>query len=79
MNESNVSEADFQYAEQVWNYFSIEFLGEYSDLWSKTDVMLLADVFEVNIKVVIIIYGVDPHHYYTFTGDLFLIYIFKLK
>ena len=45
-------------------------LGEYHDLYLKTDVLLLADVFETFITVCHNknSYGLDPAHYYTAMG-----------
>lgn len=43
-------------------------MGEYSDLYLKIDVLLLADVFEHFRENCKIVYGLDPAHYYTTPG-----------
>ena len=72
-----VSESDYAHAKNVWDRFSIRTLGEYSDLYLKTDVLLLADVFENFRDKCVESYGLDPAHYYTlpgFTWDAMLKY-----
>ena len=43
-------------------------MGEYHDLYFKTDVLLLADVFENFRKVCKFHYELDPAHYFTTPG-----------
>ncbi|RLU21144.1 hypothetical protein DMN91_005517 [Ooceraea biroi] len=63
-----VSESDYAHAENIWQRFTIRTLGKYSDLYLKTDVLLLADVFENFRDSCINSYGVDPAYYYTLSG-----------
>ena len=41
-----ISEDNYKHGTNVWNEFGIEDLGEYHDLYLRTDVVLLANVFE---------------------------------
>ena len=43
-------------------------MGNYSDLYCRTDVLLLAYVFETFRKTCLRQYGLDPAHYYTSPG-----------
>ncbi|XP_018403208.1 PREDICTED: uncharacterized protein LOC108780113 [Cyphomyrmex costatus] len=63
-----VSESDYAHAANVWKRFSVRTLGEYSDLYLKTDVLLLTDVFENFRESCVASYGLDPAHYYTLPG-----------
>ena len=41
-----ISECDYNYAQRVWREFGMKDLGDYHDLYLKTDVLLLSNVFE---------------------------------
>ena len=68
LNEEAVSEEDYAYAQLIWNHFKCKTLGDYHDLYLRTDVLLLADVFERFRKTAIETYKLDPAHYYTAPG-----------
>ena len=68
LNMSRVSNQDYKHACKVWRDFGIRNLGEYHDLYLKTDVILLANVFEAFRKVCLDNYGLDPAHFYMAPG-----------
>ena len=51
----------------IWNV-KINTMGDYHDLYLKTDVLLLADVFEKFINTCLDYYGLDPCHYFSSPG-----------
>ena len=64
-NMSGVGNEDYEHTNRVWKEFGLKDLGEYHDLYLKTDVILLANVFEAFRKVCLKNYGLDPAHFYT--------------
>jgi len=67
LTDDMVSESNYAYAVNVWWRFSIQTLGECSNPYLKTDVLLLADMFENFRDICVASYGFDPANYY-FTG-----------
>ena len=68
LNDENITEDEYAHAKTVWETFKCKTLGDYHDLYVKTDVALLADVFENFRKLCLQQYGLDPAHYFTSPG-----------
>ena len=68
LNDKEISDEDYQHASNVWNTFNCQTLQDYHVIYLKSDVLLLADVFENFRKKCLINYKLDPCHYYTAPG-----------
>ena len=68
LNMSNISEDDYEHAQKVWKEFGIRNLGEYHDLYLRTDLILLANVFEAFRDTCLEHYSLNPVHFYTSPG-----------
>ena len=68
LNDSNISDEDYDHTQRIWKEFGMKNLGEYHDLYLKSDVLLLADVFEEFRNVCMANYSLDPAWYYTSPG-----------
>jgi hypothetical protein len=71
LKEADIEEDDYDHAVDVWRHFGCGTLGEYSYLYLKIDVLLLADVFETFRDVCLKSYAIDPAYYYTAPGMSF--------
>ena len=65
---SNVSDEDYSHACNVFNSLNVRNLGEYSDIYLRRDVLLLADIFENFRKVAHSNFKLDPKHFYSSPG-----------
>ena len=68
LTDEGISDAQYQHAQNVWNTFDMRTMGEYHDLYLKSDILLLADVFENFRKTCLQYYKLDPCHYFTSPG-----------
>ena len=68
LTNSHITPEEYKHATKVWNTFNCQTLGDYHDLYLKTDVNLLADVFENFRNICLKQYKLDPANYYTSPG-----------
>ena len=68
LNDSGISEEDYIHAQNVWETFKMKTMRDYHDLYLKSDVLLLSDVFENFRDVCLDNYRLDPMFYYTAPG-----------
>ena len=68
LNDCGITDKEYEHAERIWKEFEIKNLGEYHDLYLKSDVLLLADVFEEFRNICLENYSLDPAWYYTSPG-----------
>ena len=68
LKQEKVSDEDFEHAQKVWKAFELKNMGDFHDLYLKTDVLLLADVMENFRKLCEKNYELDPAHFFTVPG-----------
>ena len=68
LNETHISDEDYDHAQNVWEKFGLKNMGEYHDLYLKSGILLLADVFEEFRSVCLENYQLDPAWYYKSPG-----------
>ena len=68
LSNEHITDEDYQHAQNVWKTFKLKNMGEYHNLYLKSDILLLADVFENFRKTCLQYYKLDPCHYFTSPG-----------
>ena len=68
LKDECINEKDYQNANNIWNVFKMNSMGDYHDLYLKTDVLLLTDLFEKFINTCFNYYRLDPYHYFSSPG-----------
>ncbi|BFZ23189.1 hypothetical protein BsWGS_26228 [Bradybaena similaris] len=68
LTREGISDSDYAHAQKVWKAFDCKTLGDYHDVYLKTDILLLADIFETFRNTSMRNYGLDPAHYFTLPG-----------
>ncbi|CAH3182415.1 unnamed protein product [Porites lobata] len=68
LNDEDITDDEYQHALNVWKTFGCMNIRDYHDLYLKSDVLLLADVFENFRSTCLRYYNLDPAHYFTSPG-----------
>ena len=68
LTDEHISDEEYQHALNVWNTFNCANIRDYHNLYLKSDVLFLADVFENFRATCLKHYNLDPAHYYTSPG-----------
>ena len=68
LTEEDISDCDYEFYREICLKFNIISLGEYHDLYLKSDVLLLCDVFENFRETCFQYYKLDPAHFYSSPG-----------
>ena len=68
LNNSHITDAEYEYAQKVWEKAGCKTMRDYHDIYLKTDVFLLADIFQSFRENAIEKYKLDPLWYYSTPG-----------
>ena len=68
LNMENIEDIDYRHGNNVFKIFKVKNLGEYHDLYVKSDTLLLADVFKNFRNKCLEVYELDPAHFLSLPG-----------
>ena len=68
LNDEYVNDGEYHYAQEIWKYFNIKNMKEFTMLYNTIDVLLLTDIMENFRETSLKIYKLDPVWYYTTPG-----------
>ena len=68
LTQNAISDEQYCHATKVWVKFNLQTMGDYHDLYLRSDILLLADVFEEFRKTCLQHNKLDPCHYFTSPG-----------
>ena len=68
LKDECISEKDYVKGVDIWNVFKMNSISDCQNLYLKTDVLLLANVFEKFLNTCLDYYGLDPCHYFSSPG-----------
>ena len=68
LNMEDIDDIDYRHGNNVFKVFKLDNLGDYHDLYVKSDTLLLADVFENFRNMCTKVYELDPAHFVSLPG-----------
>ena len=68
LNMEDIDDIDYRYGNNVFKSFKLNNLGDYHDLYVKSDTLLLVDVFENVTDMCLRVYELDPAHFVSLPG-----------
>ena len=68
LNDEHISDDKYKHAQNIWEVFKLNTMGDYHNLYLQSDILLLADVFENFRRTCLEYYKLDPCHYFTSPG-----------
>ena len=68
LNMEDIDDIDYRHGNYVFKSFKLNNLGDYHDLYVKSDTLLLADVFENFRDMCLRMYTLDPAHFVSLPG-----------
>ena len=77
LNVEDIDEIDYRHGNNLFKSFKLDNLGDYHDLYVKSDTLLLADVFENFRDMCIKEYELDPAHFVLLSGLAWQAYLKK--
>ena len=73
----DISDTDYKHANNVFEKFNLNNLGDYHDLHVRSDMLLLADIFENFRNACLNNYELDPAHFISLPGLAWQAYLKK--
>ena len=68
LTDKDISGKDYEHTLKTWNEFEMKGMGEYHNLYLKTDVLFIADVFEEFRNMCLDYHGLYLCHYFSSPG-----------
>lgn len=68
LNNQEISDEEYLYAQQVFRGFECKNLGDFSNTYMIQDTVILSEIFEAFRKMCLCYYGLDPCHFYSLPG-----------